>query len=514
MRAAGGLLLTICLLVGASPRGAADEAWPFGSRGGPMAMGRDLYNLGLLGAKARDADAEPPAPMTAGGGRRVGQGAPDTGDDGPARLAVEILFPDGPASKAGLRVGDVVVGAGRGPFKEGSLDPLAEALRKAESGKSGELTLWVEREGEKRRKIDVVIPVGGKAAAKPTKGAGRTRIVDAALAWLAARQEPGGGFAQTLSGINGAVCQTAIAGLAWLAGGSDDQEGPYADNVARAVSFVIDNAGRTMGMGGAAMPGARGSMDQTNWGYAHAAIFLGELHARRPSAKVKRALIAAGTALAERQEASGGWAHGPGGPNPLGYLELNIVTGLALCGMGLAQQAGCVLPEGVLEKAEAYLKASSGGGGVGYSANPGQAGQGNIGRSAGCWLGFGTLGLSKSPFAGQMKRWVTRNAGAIQGGHASLMQHVFLAGVAAHALGGKARSAYWEAAERDLILARAPDGSLQPRPWRESLSMGTNSDVSFGEVWTTSAWAVVLACEPEKGVRPGLPAWMSLRPAK
>ena len=29
-----------------------------------------------------------------------------------------------------------------------------------------------------------------------------------------------------------------------------------------------------------------------------------------------------------------------GGPNALGYVELNIVSGLALCGMGLAGQAG------------------------------------------------------------------------------------------------------------------------------------------------------------------------------
>ena len=82
----------------------------------------------------------------------------------------------------------------------------------------------------------------------------------------------------------------------------------------------------------------------------------------------KRALIDLGTSLAERQEQSGGWAHGPGGPNALGYVELNILTGLALCGMGLAGQAGYDTNESVLELAETYLKQSSNGdGGVGYS---------------------------------------------------------------------------------------------------------------------------------------------------
>jgi len=91
------------------------------------------------------------------------------------------------------------------------------------------------------------------------------------------------------------------------------------------------------------------------------------------------------------------------------------------------------------------------------------------------------------------------------------MQHFLLAGVAAHAQGGDARKEFWSAAAQELTIARAPDGSFQPRPWHESLSIGSNSDVSFGDVWTTAAWAIVLACEPSRdGARPGLPAWMGL----
>ena len=39
----------------------------------------------------------------------------------------------------------------------------------------------------------------------------------------------------------------------------------------------------------------------------------------------------------------------------------------------------------------------------------------------------------------------------VLGGHASLMQHVLLAGVAAHALGGRTAKGWWEALETDLI---------------------------------------------------------------
>ena len=222
---------------------------------------------------------------------------------------------------------------------------------------------------------------------------------------------------------------------------------------------------------------------------------------------MKEALFFCADKLVKNQERSGGWAHGPGGKNALGYVELNIVTGLALSGLGVAQQAGFEIPEECVTRAEQYLKVSSGGdGGVGYSDNPGQRGQGNIGRSAGAWIGYLALGRGKSAWGKKMGAYVRRHAGDVLGGHASLMQHIQLAGIAAGAQGGAARKEYWKACERDLVLARAPDGSLQPRPWHESLSMQSNSDVSTGEVWTTASWACVLVAEVSKDKRSGFPA--------
>ena len=37
--------------------------------------------------------------------------------------------------------------------------------------------------------------------------------------------------------------------------------------------------------------------------------------------------------------------------------------------------------------------------------------------------------------------------------------------------------------------------------------MKSNSDVSFGQVWTTAAWTVVLVSEPTKDGVVGFPAW-------
>jgi len=482
----------------------AAERWPFGSG----ARGLDLFNLGLLGAKAADADTKPPSNEPPQEGRREVQLEAAGRDVGPERLRVDLLFPDGPAEKAGLHPGDVIVGVGTRRFNKGSLDPLAKALLKAESGK-GIVTLLVQSGGTGApKKVEVAIPISsvGKDAAKPTVGKGRAALWQAGLAWLAKRQQEDGGYPETLSGTNGAVVLTSLAGLAWLGGGSDLTQGPYQAQLRKAADFVIERARTLRDADGGPQGGA--NWNQSNWGYAHAAIFLGELHARSPDRGALESLHLCAKQLVAAQEQSGGWAHGPGGPNALGYVELNIVTGLALGGLGLARQSGYEVPATTLTKAEEYLVASSSGdGGVGYSTKPGQQGQGNIGRTAASWLGYLALGLGKKPWAKKMGNYVQRHADEVLGGHASLMQHFLLAGVAAQVEGKAATKRYWDVAERDLVLARAPDGSFQPRPWHESLGMSSNSDVTFGEVWTTAVWTVVLVAEPSREGAVGFPAW-------
>jgi hypothetical protein len=481
----------------------ADEVWPFGGGAGPFA-GRDDYNLGVLGAKVTDAARAPEPNTPPRGGRRSVQVERPAHDNGPDALRIELLFPGGPAEKAGLARGDVIVGVGSRKFSDGSMDQIAKALVKAEAGK-GDVTLLVRRKGgDAVEKVTVAIPGGRREMSKPTTGAGRRALLDGALAWLAQHQAEDGGYPETLSGPEGAVVQTSVAGLAWLGAGSDLAKGPYKDNVRRAADFVcatVRSFDRERPAG----------FSQANWGWAHAAIFLGELHARTPDRGVLDALHHCAERLVAVQEESGGWAHGPGGKNPLGYIELNIVTGLALSGLGLAQKNEFAVPERTIARAEEYLALSSSGGGVGYSTEPGQRGAGNIGRTAVCWLAYQALDLSKRKFAKAMEAYVRRYAGDVLDGHASLMQHILLAGVAAHVQGGAAKKAYWEAMERDLVLARAPDGSFQPRPWHESLGMQSNSDVSVGEVWTTAAWAMVLASEPDRTGVVGYPAWSGSR---
>ena len=225
----------------------------------------------------------------------------------------------------------MIVGIGGRDFgNEGSFEPLVGALNKAVTGtRDGAIDLRIVREGSSSpRRVTVTLEELEKAAGKPTSEDGRALLGAGALAWLAERQLDDGGYPQTLSGRNGAVCATSVAGLAWLAGGSSLEEGPHAENVAAARSFVESFVAEpTSGFGGS--PG-EANWDQTNWGLAHAAIFLGELHdahARPQRAPRDVALLRRSGSLETPGGESGGWAHGPGGPNALGYVELNIVSG-------------------------------------------------------------------------------------------------------------------------------------------------------------------------------------------
>ena len=486
-------LTALALALCASAPSASPQGWPFGSSEGGANRNRDLYNLGLLGAKASDAiKGEPRAES----GMRKVETSGDRGDDaGPTELRIECLFPGGPAERAGLQVGDVLVGVGKSKFDDGSSGPLADAILKAWSGKKETtLALRVRREGE-RGVLELEAPVEplGKWFAKPTKDEARVQLATPALGWLAEQQQGDGGFRETLSGRNGAVVLASMAGLAWIAGGSSLDEGPHAEHLAKAVEFVTQNVGAQSALGG----GSGANWNQENWGWVHAGIFLGELHQVSPKEDLVAALTRVVEALQSKQEQTGGFAHGPGGPNALGYVELNIVGGLALMALGLAQQAGCELDEDRLEALKGYIEESSSDG-VGYSTKDGQRGQGNIGRTAATWLGLRALGEGKGKLASRFGGYVKRNAGQVLDGHASLMQHILLAGLAAQAQGGGALKLFWSELERDLLLALSPDGTFQPRPWHESLSMASNSDATFGDVWTTSAWVLVLLGSPRK----------------
>lgn len=495
------VLPALCSLI-PSPVAAQRQAerWPFGTslgEAGPLQR-RDLLNLGLMGLKCWDADRPVPDPNDANRRRIASRDRRRRAFD-PVRLRVEAVLAGGPADRAGVRIGDIIVGINGQPFRAGSREALTKALVRAEA-ETGRVQLQLVR-GRQRLERRLRIKKRGATAARPEQGKQARWILDQALAFLVSRQQGDGGYPATLCGKNGQVVQTSLAGLAFLAAGSSPRRGPHKAQIQAALRFVQSHllAPEAIDQGAA--------WDQTNWALVYAILFVSECQVRSRQRRLQKFLAEHTELLCRRQQASGGFAHGATATvNALGYLELNILGGFALAALGSARQAGCEVDQDIVKGLIAYLEASSGSdGGVGYSTRPGQKGRGNIGRTGIAWLGARALGWQENAFVRRMGEYCEGHVAAAHEGHASLMQHTLVAGLCARVVGAKAQRRFWVQHASDLCLARCPQGSLQPRPWDESLHLQRNSDVSVGEVWTTASWALLLACQ-EDGKGRGLQA--------
>src|SRR5690349_9159274 len=67
--------------------------------------------------------------------------------------------------------------------------------------------------------------------------------IDKGLKFLATRQQEDGSFAASGYGRNAAV--VALAGMAWLAGGSTPDRGPYGVEVGRVADYLLDHTGES-----------------------------------------------------------------------------------------------------------------------------------------------------------------------------------------------------------------------------------------------------------------------------
>jgi serine protease Do len=80
-----------------------------------------------------------------------------SGDNG---VLVTTVDPEGPAGKAGLKAGDVILKLGTRPIEDG--EDLRKALERAEPG--SEVSLSIQREG---RSLDLKVTLAGERRAKP-----------------------------------------------------------------------------------------------------------------------------------------------------------------------------------------------------------------------------------------------------------------------------------------------------------------------------------------------------------
>ena len=174
--------------------------------------------------------------------------------------------------------------------------------------------------------------------------------VQAALAWLAAHQEPdghwdaekyGAGREQSVLGHErggaGAKANTAVTGLALLAllgSGNTHRDGPYARNVQHGLEFLINTQAADGNLGGNA--------DLYAFMYSHgmATFALSEAYAMTHDRRLEQPLRAAiGYTLSAQHPTTGGWRYQPQETGDLSQL------GWQLMGLKSAELAGLPMPQ-------------------------------------------------------------------------------------------------------------------------------------------------------------------------
>jgi hypothetical protein len=260
---------------------------------------------------------------------------------------------------------------------------------------------------------------GGKGSpAKPDK---TNKVLAKALAFLAKGQSKGGTWPCKMSHYNGQVLVTSYCALAMMAAGSTPAKGPYCANVNRAKNFVMKVITLESRFGKAKRGGK--NMNQSLWRWGAGGMFLAECYAVHKDPAIKAKLQEVVKKIEDAQEPSGGWGHGPGGPNMLNYVELEVVSNYALATLGMAKKLGCKVDSAKLKKACDYVvQCTNGMGGVGYSTRRGQRGFGCPGRSGGAILGF-TLCKYNHPMYTKMIKYLDKTIGDIPMGHASPAIH-------------------------------------------------------------------------------------------
>lgn len=191
-------------------------------------------------------------------------------------------------------------------------------------------------------------------------------VIDRGLAFLAARQIRSPTLRGAWEGQEYTLPVTALAGLALLASGSTPTSGPYAENIERAIDFVLRCRGRSGIF-------RLGNDSRPMYGHGFATLFLAECYGMGVSPRHDRAardaLRDAVDAIGRSQSKDGGWYYTPGALEDEGSVTITQIQALRA-----ARNAGIKVEKRVIDRAIEYIRNSQDpDGGVRYTVRYGRS---------------------------------------------------------------------------------------------------------------------------------------------
>ena len=274
--------------------------------------------------------------------------------------------------------------------------------------------------------------------------------IEKGLKYLATRQQEDGAFSNSGYGRNAAV--VALAGMAWLAGGSTPGRGPYGAEVAKVCDYLLEHCEQS---GFISIEGAQSHGPMYEHGFA--TLFLAEVYGMSSRDDLREKLARAVDLIVRTQNAEGGWRYQPRREDA--DISVTICQVMAL---RAARNAGLKVPNETVDKCVDYVKRSQNAdGGFRYTLSPGES---LFPRSAAGVVALYSAGIYEGREAERglayVDQFLPRAGGAggqLQDGHFFYGQYY---AVQAMWQAGGERWKRWYPAIRDLLVNRQqPDGS-------------------------------------------------------
>ena len=170
--------------------------------------------------------------------------------------------------------------------------------------------------------------------------------INKALGYLARRQNDDGSIGSGNYSRNVAVC--ALSGMAFMAGGSTPGRGPYGENAARSVNFILEH---TQDRGFITADGA--SSHGPMYGHGFATLFLAEAYGMTWRMDIGEKLTHAVEQIVAAQNKDGGWRY------LVDSKDADIsVTVCQVMALRAARNAGVFVPPETIDAAVEYVRRS------------------------------------------------------------------------------------------------------------------------------------------------------------
>jgi len=273
------------------------------------------------------------------------------------------------------------------------------------------------------------------------------------LEYLKKTQANDGSYVNTADGTAYPMSMTALAGMAFLAGGNTSTRGPYADEVRKIMKYLMRFSTEN-----GLITGANQDSGRPMYGHGFSLMFLGCLYGMENDRRVRRRMApivrSAIRLTARGQSALGGWTYYPGGGDE-GSVTITQIQALRA-----VHNAGFAVPKKVIEDSIKYLeRCKTPEGGIRYSYNSGPHTQ--VAISAAALATMYNAGEYESEMAKGCLKYVWgkfkgRRSWNI-GGH-SYYSHLY-ASQAFYQAGDKYWDAYFPEASKQLLKLQQADGS-------------------------------------------------------